>query len=100
MRDVPYLGCKEGQDAGAAANIQDDLVLEEELVLHDGCLVAARPYSVFEHLLMNTCKAAGADSQASPWMEDRPSATGSTLPQARTPLHLAQETERPPATLS
>ena len=49
------LGSKEGEDACAAAHIQDDLVLEHEGIAQDGVLVAACADRVLEHLLMYAC---------------------------------------------
>lgn len=53
-----HLGSEKGQDASAAAHVQDDFPPEQELVLHDGVLVAACAHGVLEHLLMDACRGA------------------------------------------
>ena len=49
-------GSKQGQDAGAAADIQHDLVLEQEWVLLYRRLVRASAHAILEHLLMDACR--------------------------------------------
>ena len=45
------LGGKHGQDARAAAHVQDDFVLEQVGVLHDGVAVGEGADFVLEHFL-------------------------------------------------
>lgn len=47
------LGCKHGQDAGPAADVKDDLVLEGVLVVVHGVPVGERPHFVLQHLLFS-----------------------------------------------
>ena len=54
-----HLGGEQGEDAGAAAHVQDNLALEQEGVAQDGLLVAARAHPVLQHLLMDACAAHG-----------------------------------------
>jgi hypothetical protein len=54
--------CAHGQDAGSAADIEDDLVLEQVTVLVDGVAVAACAHVVLEHLLVDSMVVVAAES--------------------------------------
>lgn len=45
-------GCKHGQDAGPAADVQHYFVLEDVLVVVHGVPVGERPHFVLQHLLV------------------------------------------------
>lgn len=50
------LGGEHAQDAGAAADIEDELVLEEMRVLNDRIAVRACADGVFQHLFVDACR--------------------------------------------
>jgi hypothetical protein len=54
--------CAHGQNAGSAANIEDDLVLEQVTVLVDRVAVAACAHVVLEHLLVDSMVVVAAES--------------------------------------
>ena len=54
--------CAHGQNAGSAADIEDDLVLEKVTVLVDGVAVAAGAHVVLEHLLVDSMVVVAAES--------------------------------------
>lgn len=49
----PNLRGKHGQQAGPAANVQYNLVLEEMLVVDHGVPVRVGPHAVLDHLFVN-----------------------------------------------
>jgi ribosomal protein S11 len=61
--------CAHGQDAGSAANIEDDLVLEQVTVLVDGVAVAACAHVVLEHLLVDSMVVVAAEPVSLPSVE-------------------------------
>jgi len=54
--------CAHGQNAGSAADIEDNLVLEQVTVLVNGVAVAASAHVVLEHLLVNSMVVVAAES--------------------------------------
>jgi hypothetical protein len=55
-------GCAHGENTGSAANIKDDLVLEEVTVLVDRVAVATGAHVVLEHLLVDSMVVVAAES--------------------------------------
>lgn len=45
--------CEDAEDASAAADIEDDFIPEEVLVLHDGIFVCLRADTVLQHFLVD-----------------------------------------------